>query len=125
MTAEQSLSRVLESLYDKTGTPEEWPELLGEIVSYTGGEVGKLIVGDLHGDQPRLLAVLCKFSPSIRRAILSVICCHPQGPFPFRWNLNGARSGCLAQNSAMARLTSPRAIRSARARCVPVRRPMT
>ena len=57
MNAEQNLSRILESLYDKTGTPEEWPELLCEVVAYTGGEVGKLIVGELHGDRPWLIAV--------------------------------------------------------------------
>jgi hypothetical protein len=52
MNAEQSLSRILESLYGKTGTSEEWPELLADVVSYTGGEVGKLIVGELHADRP-------------------------------------------------------------------------
>jgi hypothetical protein len=57
MNAEQSLSRILESLYGKTGTPEEWPELLCEVVAYTGGEVGKLIVGELHGDRPWMIAV--------------------------------------------------------------------
>ena len=57
LTAEQGLSRVLESLYDKTGTPEEWPALLGDVVSYTGGEVGKLIVGEMHGQQPWLIAI--------------------------------------------------------------------
>src|SRR5215204_2895862 len=65
MNAEQSLSRILESLYGKTGTPEEWPELLCEVVAYTGGEVGKLIVGELHGDRPWMTAVSNRSSDNL------------------------------------------------------------
>jgi hypothetical protein len=65
MNAEQSLSRILESLYGKTGTSEEWPELLGDVVSYTGGEVGKLIVGELHADRPWMLAMSNRSSDNL------------------------------------------------------------
>ena len=71
MNAEQTLSRIIESLYGKAGTPDEGPDLLGDVVSYTGGEVGNLIVGELHGNRPWTLAVSNRSPDNLTRSCIA------------------------------------------------------
>ena len=50
-------SRLVGSIYDRTGQPEEWPALLEDLTSFVGGRVGQLAVFSLDGTRKPMWAV--------------------------------------------------------------------
>jgi hypothetical protein len=42
-------SRLVGSIYDRVGQPDEWPALLEDITGFVGGRVGQLAVFSLDG----------------------------------------------------------------------------
>lgn len=50
-------SRLVGSIYDRVGQPEEWPALLEDLTSFVGGRVGQLAVFSLDGTRKPMWAV--------------------------------------------------------------------
>ncbi len=46
MILDTELSRVLETIYDRSGSPDDWPVMLAEFARFCGGHVAQLYVGD-------------------------------------------------------------------------------
>ena len=50
-------SRLVGSIYDRVGQPEEWPALLEDLTGFVGGRVGQLAVFSLDGTRKPMWAV--------------------------------------------------------------------
>jgi DNA-binding CsgD family transcriptional regulator len=50
-------SRLIGSIYDRVGQPDEWPELLEDLTGFVGGRVGQLAVFSLDGTRKPMWAV--------------------------------------------------------------------
>ena len=70
MIPDSDLSRVLETIYDQSGSPDEWPAMLAELARFCGGHVGQLYAGN-PSTAPgiRIAAAPVAFLPTVRRYI--------------------------------------------------------